>query len=422
MQAPAGAGPTLHAWYGPPMSGPLSDLVVLDLTRALSGPVAGRLLADLGADVIKVEPPGGDLTRSIVPRVEGQSVYFVQYNVGKRCVSIDLASEAGVELFMQLVERADVVLENYRPDVMARLGLTYEALAERNPRIIVASISGWGHHNSRSAQGAYAASIHAEVGVTAGVAAARDDDPRNDPLSHADVYGGLHCLAALLAAVHHRDVTGRGQAVEVSMAESTLMANDSAPAELSGIDVTEGFRAGQHRTPVYRLSTGRGVAITIDPTTPAGFETFWRAMERPELAEDERFATSAARIANRAPYDEVIGAWIATIDDAATLERRLANSTVLAAEVRTVPELASTPWAAERGAFVEVPVGDTATVRVTQSPWRFSDGETGVRPVIGYRGQHNREVLRDLLGLSDARIDELEAQGVVSDRPPRRPR
>ena len=143
------------------MDRPLADLVVLDLTRALAGPIASRLLADLGADVIKIEPPGGDLTRSIVPRVDGMSAYYVQYNVGKRCVSIDLTRPEGRELFLRMVERADVVLENYRPDVMRQLGIDFETLAARNPRIVVASVSGWGHGNSRSEQGAYASAIHA---------------------------------------------------------------------------------------------------------------------------------------------------------------------------------------------------------------------------------------------------------------------
>src|SRR5438874_10852309 len=145
-----------------PTGGPLSDLVVLDLSRALAGPIAGRLLADLGAEVIKIEPPAGDLTRFIVPRVEGMSIYFVQCNVGKQCVSFDLACEAGRSLFLRLVERADIVLENYRPGVMARLGLDYESLRAVNPKIILASISGWGYDNERAGQGAYAAAIHAE--------------------------------------------------------------------------------------------------------------------------------------------------------------------------------------------------------------------------------------------------------------------
>ena len=269
------------------MERPLSDLLVLDLTRALSGPVAARLLADLGADVIKVEPPDGDLTRTILPRLDGMAAYYVQYNAGKRCVSMDLTKPAARELLLRMVERADVVLENFRPDVMGRLGLSYDVLAARNPRVILASISGWGHGNARSRQGAFASAVHAETGITELVARRRGegDRPRNDPVSHADVYGGLQALVGLLAALHQRERTGRGQAVEVSMAEATLTAHDLASVELSGMEPDVGFRGGQHWSAVYRLRTGRHVSITIDAANDGGFDllvaasgrTDWRA-------------------------------------------------------------------------------------------------------------------------------------------------
>ena len=190
------------------MDSPLSDLLVLDLTRALAGPIAGRLLSDLGATVIKVEPPDGDLTRTTVPRQDSMAVYFVQANVGKRCVSIDLGKPEGRDLALHMAERADIVLENYRPGVMDRLGLGYEALSAVNPRIIVGSVSGYGHNNVWSHRGAFAAAVQAETGLTADIARRRDADPRNDPLSQSDVYGGLQALAAILAAVHHRHRTG----------------------------------------------------------------------------------------------------------------------------------------------------------------------------------------------------------------------
>ena len=263
------------------MDRPLSDVVVLDLTRALSGPIASRLLADLGAQVVKIEPPDGDLTRAISPRVAGMSTYYVHYNVGKECMSLDLTDARAKELFLRMVERADVVIENYRPDVMARLGLSYDVLAARNPRVILASLSGWGHGNSRSGQGAYASAIHAEAGVTEMVARRRGelDQPRNDPMSHADTYTGLHALAAVLAALHMRNRTGKGQAVEVSMAESTLMVNDLSSAELAGEDPAAGFRAGQNWSPIFRLRNGRAVNITLDSTTDGAF-TFEKAGHR----------------------------------------------------------------------------------------------------------------------------------------------
>lgn len=401
------------------MDRPLSDLLVLDLTRALSGPVCARLLADLGAEVVKVEPPDGDLTRAIVPRVGGTSVYFAQYNAGKRCVSMDLGHPDGRELLLRMVERADVVLENYRPGVMARLGLTYDVLAARNPRVVLASISGWGHGNARSGDGAYASVIHAEAGVTELVARRRGtpDAPRNDPMPHADVYGGLHALAALLAALHMRERTGVGQAVEVSMAESTLTANDLASIELSGREPDVGFRAGQHWTPVLRLGDGTHVSVTLDVATEGGFPIWCAAAQHPEWADDPRFATVEDRSANRGALEAAVGAWAATVPHADALRAALGRTDLMVAEVRTVPELAASAWAAERGAFVRVPVGDDE-VTVPQVPWRFSAAASGVGTTVGYRGEHNREVLRELFAVPDGEIDRLEAAGVLSARAP----
>ena len=401
------------------MEKPLSDVTVLDLTRALAGPICGRLLSDLGARVIKVEPPDGDLTRLLIPRVDGQSAYYVQYNAGKECVSIDLDGLVGRELFLQLVPHADIVLENYRPGVMDRLGIGYSRLTEVNPEIILASVSGWGHNNARSGQGAFASAIHAEAGVTEMVARRRGEEPRNDPMSHSDTYTGLHALGAVLAALHLRNRTGEGQKVEVSMAESTLMVNDLAAVEMTGQDPSAGFKGGQNWSPVLRMANGRYVSITIDITTNDGFRYIVEAMNRPELVEDPRFAIIEDRVVNRDALTEILAEFIATFDDAAAVEAAIGPRGVLAAEMRTVPELAATDWAAERGAFVDIDTGRGEMVTVPQSPWRFQDVDAGVAAFVGYRGQHNREVLTDLLGLSASELDALEAESVISSRPPR---
>ena len=401
------------------MEKPLSDVTVLDLTRALAGPICGRLLSDLGARVIKVEPPDGDLTRLLIPRVDGQSAYYVQYNAGKECVSIDLDGSVGRELFLQLVPHADIVLENYRPGVMDRLGIGYSRLTEVNPEIILASVSGWGHNNARSGQGAFASAIHAEAGVTEMVARRRGEEPRNDPMSHSDTYTGLHALGAVLAALHLRNRTGEGQKVEVSMAESTLMVNDLAAIEMTGQDPSTGFKGGQNWSPVLRMANGRYVSITIDITTNDGFRYIVEAMNRPELVEDPRFAIIEDRVVNRDALTEILAEFIATFDDAAAVEAAIGPRGVLAAEMRTVPELAATDWAAERGAFVDIDTGRGEMITVPQSPWRFQDVDAGVAAFVGYRGQHNREVLTDLLGLSASELDALEAESVISSRPPR---
>ncbi|MGI9596455.1 MAG: CaiB/BaiF CoA transferase family protein, partial [Acidimicrobiales bacterium] len=389
------------------MDSPLSDLLVLDLTRALAGPIAGRLLSDLGATVIKVEPPDGDLTRTTKPRQDSMAVYFVQANVGKRCVSIDLGQPDGRDLFLHMAAKADIVLENYRPGVMDRLGLGYETLSSVNPRIILGSVSGYGHDNVWSHRGAFAAAVQAETGLTADIARRRGVEPRNDPVSQADVYGGLHALAAILAAVHHRDRTGEGQAVEVDMAEATLVANDMTAINLrDDSEITDGFRAGSNWPPCYQLNTGRWVTVTADPAVSGAFKLLTRAMGRPELLEDERFLTMPDRMANAGALNEVVGDWVAGFDSAADLEAAIGFSSILVADVRTAEEIRGTEWAADRGAFVDVPLkpgGEPVTV--PQSPWRFSRSASGANPIVGFRGEHNREVLSEIFDLGVDRLD-----------------
>ncbi|MEM9561359.1 MAG: CoA transferase [Actinomycetota bacterium] len=411
------------------MAGPLDDLLVLDLTRALAGPIAGRLLSDLGAEVIKVEPPDGDLTRATRPRQDSMAVYFVQANVGKRCVSIDLTTDAGRDLFLGMVEKADIVLENYRPGVMARLGLAYEDLAAVNPRIILGSVSGYGHGNPWSHRGAFAAAVQAETGLTADIARRRDTTPRNDPASQADVYGGFSALAAVLAAVHHRHRTGVGQAVEVDMAEATLVANDMTAVNLRpDQEVTDGFRSGSNWPPCYQLSTGRWVCVTADPAVEGGFRALTRAMHRvggsdgtdaPDLRADPRFTTMTDRLANADDLHRLVAEFVAGFDSAAELEQAIGVSTVLVADVRTAAEIHDTEWAGERGAFLDVevrPGGDPVTV--PQAPWRFSTSPSGADPRVGFRGQDNRAVLGEVFGIDEGELDRLEADEVISARLP----
>jgi crotonobetainyl-CoA:carnitine CoA-transferase CaiB-like acyl-CoA transferase len=203
------------------------------------------------------------------------------------------------------------------------------------------------------------------------------------------------------------------------MAESTLMVNDLAAVEMTGQDPSAGFKGGQNWSPVLRMANGRYVSITIDITTNDGFRYIVEAMNRPELVEDPRFAIIEDRVVNRDALTEILAEFIATFDDATAVEAAIGPRGVLAAEMRTVPELAATDWAAERGAFVDIDTGRGEMITVPQSPWRFQDVDAGVAAFVGYRGQHNREVLTDLLGLSASELDALEAESVISSRPPR---
>jgi crotonobetainyl-CoA:carnitine CoA-transferase CaiB-like acyl-CoA transferase len=216
-----------------------------------------------------------------------------------------------------------------------------------------------------------------------------------------------------------RDRTGEGQKVEVSMAESTLMVNDLAAIEMTGLDPMVGFKGGQNWSPVLRMANGRYVSITIDITTNDGFRYIAEAMNRPELQQDPRFAVIEDRVANREALTEILAEFVATFDDAAAVEAAIGPRGVIAAEVRSVPELAATDWAKEREAFVDIDTGRGEMITVSQSPWRFRNAEAGVKPRVGYRGQDNRDVLKEVLGLSSSELDDLENEAIISSRPPR---
>ena len=404
------------------MTGPLAGVSVLDFSRVLSGPVCGRALADLGADVIKVEPPEGDLTRFAHPKVSSIALYYTQQNAGKRNVSLDLRRAEAVDLLRRLAGTVDVVLENFRPGVMDRAGLGYAALAAENPRLVYASISGYGAGNPWSDRRAYAVVMHAEMGVTAGVVAHRGGAaPMNDPYSHADVYAGLEALSGILAALYQRERTGTGQHVDVSMAQSLLLANEYVAQELHGpagpdhvLALAPGF------SPVVRTGEGHAVTIAGHPCGVAVFERYCRAMDRTDLLDDPRFATVEDRLAHYDDLVAIVREWAAGVDDLDALERAFAAEGLAVGVVRTIDEVAGSKWAEHRRPFAAVDDRRGGTVRVPDAPWRFSDAEAGVAGGPAYRGEHNRAVLSERLGLSDAEVDRLEESGVLSSRVPAR--
>jgi len=393
---------------------------VLDLSRVLSGPHCTRMLVDLGADVIKVEPPDGDLTRFAFPRIHSIATYFTQQNCGKWNVSMDLKRPEAVELLARLAEQCDVLVENFRPGVMERMGLGYAALAARHPRLVYASITGYGHTGPWTQRRAYAPVVGAEAGVTWAQGAARGGVYANDVLSHGDVYTSLECLAGVLAALYQRERTGRGQWVEVSMAETLLAVNEHVHWELvdgvDGSDEIPSFLPGDY--PVLTLGDGTVVVISGHPAAKGTFERYVEAMGRPELLDDPRFASVAERRRNHDELMAELADWAGTQHDVAAVEHRLAHHELAMGVLRTVREIADSSWAAERGAIVAVPDRRGGTIRIPNSPWHFSDADSGVRGQPAYRGEHNREVLRHLLGIDDATINRLEHDGVLSSRVP----
>ncbi len=404
--------------------GPLHGLVVLDLSRVLSGPICGRSLADLGARVIKVEPPAGDLTRFSVPRHGAISGYYAQQNSGKENVSIDLDTPAGRHLLFDLACRADVLIENFRPGVCARLGVGYDAVAAANPGVIYASLTGFGQTGPWADNRAYAVVAHAAGGLTAEQLEHRQRVSghrvlANDAWSHGDVYTGLITLSGILAALHARHDTGRGQHLDVAMVDAMLFVNEHAQERLAGeTDPGDPAILGSGWSPVVETADSTLVSVAGDPGGVA-CDNFLAVMGRDDLLADPAMRTWEGRSARSSALREDFRAFAATIPTAELLIGLLDDAGLAAAEVRSVTELAASDYVAHRGSIVEVDDRAGGTFAIPQGPWRFSESPSGVAGPPAWRGEHNRVVCADVLGMGDDAIDRLEAEGALVSRPPR---
>lgn len=405
------------------MTTPLEGFRVLDLSRVLAGPHCARMLADLGAEVIKVEPPAGDLTRFSSPRVNSVSTYFVQQNVGKRNISLDFSRPEGVELVLELAEHCDVLVENFRAGVMERMGLGYETVAARNPRIVYASITGYGTDGPWTHRRAYAAVVGAETGMLKSQGDARGGQYANDPHSHGDVYTALETCSGILAALLQRERTGRGQWVDVSMAQTLLYVNEHLHDALwdgpTDPDQLRSFRPGDYV--VAEVANGESVVVAGHPAEKGTFDHFVDAMGRPELYDDPRFATVSSRLEHLEELKAYVVEFAATVSDPVAFEEIFSQHELAVGTLRSAREICDTDWAAARNAVAEVSDRGDGTIRVPNAPWRFSDApDVGVHGEPRYRGEDNRSVFSELLGLDDATLDRLEADGVLVERGPTR--
>ena len=402
------------------MTRPLDGIRVLDFTRVLAGPHAARMLCDLGAEVIKIEPPEGDLTRFGQPRLNSLATYFIQQNVGKLNMSLNLADSRAVDIVRKLVAMSDVVIENFRPGVMQRLGLGYDTLAAQNERLIYASISGYGATGPWVDRRAYAPVVNAEVGLTKHQGDVRGGAYANDPFSHGDVYTGMEAAAGILAALVQRGRTGRGQYLDISMAETLLYVNEHAHDQLwEGEVPADWIRSFQPADyPVLTTRDGSIVVVSGHPASKTNFGWFCAAMERNDLLNDERFVDVPARLAHLADFHAILRAWATTVTDAETIEKIFAEHNLATGRLRSVADVARTDWAKQRGVITEVSDRGAGTIRIPQSPWKFSDADVRIRGIPKYRGEDNTAVLRDLLGVDDATITQLAHDGVTSSHQP----
>ncbi len=399
---------------------PLQGLRILDFSRVLTGPHATRMLCDLGAEIIKIEPPDGDLTRFTNPRVNSLSTYFIQQNAGKKNISLDMSKPEAVDIVKKLVMHADILIENFRPGVMKKLGLDYASLSALNPKLIYASITGYGQTGPWVHRRAYAPVVGAESGLTNHQGMARGGQFANDPFSHADVYTAMETCAAVLAAVIQRHSTGRGQSIDIAMAQTMLYVNEHAHDALwdepTPPEQIRSFEPGNY--PVLTAANGDKVVVSGHPGERGTFDLFFTAIGRTDLLTDPKFIDVPSRLTNLEELQSILRAWALTIPDATAIEEALAKHKLASGKIRTTRELADTDWAVAREITVEVSNRGGGKVRIPNAPWKFSDATVTTAGSPKYRGEDNALVLGDLLGLSAEEVDALTEAGVLQRRVP----
>jgi len=393
-------------------TGPLADLRILDLTQALAGPFGTALLADLGADVIKIEPPSGDMARAMPPhppnfklRIEDPERdcdyggYFGSINRNKRSVTLDLKRQEDHEIFLQMVDKADAVVENTRVGVMDRLGVGYESLRARNRAIVYAAIRGFG--DPRTGESPYATwpafDIVAQcMGGLVGITGPDGSHGYPSGASIGDIFPGTLMALGLVSAVHSARRTGVGQFVDVSMYDAVLSLAETVVSNYSYNGKVLGPRGSGHPylSPfdVYETSDG---AVAIAAPTPNQWEAMCTAMGRPDLITDERTSHTLKRSANRDFTNQVVREWTTRLT-----KKEVVNALggiVPVGPVNTAEDIFRDPHTRARGLLVKVELpGDNGTVQYAATPIKFTETEAGIYRRPPRLGEHSEEILREL--------------------------
>ncbi|HWB52246.1 MAG TPA: CaiB/BaiF CoA-transferase family protein [Stellaceae bacterium] len=396
--------------------GPLAGLRVIDLTRVLAGPFATQSLGDLGAEVLKIEPPeSGDETRHFPPFIDGESHYFLGVNRNKKSLVVDLRQEAGKEILRRLVARADILVENYRPGVMDRLGLGYQALAAINPRLIYCAISGFGLTGPLRDKPSFDIVTQALSGALS-INGERGRMPVKLGIPLGDMVGGVFGPQAILAALYERTRTGKGRLVDISLHDGLIgmLGYFAQLAFITGEDPPPMGSSHPNIVPYGSFPAADGSIIIAVLS-----ESFWgklcEALERPELAADPRFATPTLRRDRRDEVDRII-ADITRTRTVAEWEQRLKAADVPHAPVLGVTAALSHPHALAREMVVEVEHAAVGPIKVVGRPVKFAGAPQPPVTAPPTFGQHTAAVLRDRLGYGDAEIAALREAGVIDRR------
>jgi crotonobetainyl-CoA:carnitine CoA-transferase CaiB-like acyl-CoA transferase len=395
------------------VEGPLAGLRVLDLSRILSGPFATMILADLGAEVIKLEnPSGGDDTRQWAPPYQGdQSAYFLSINRNKRGIAVDLKSEGGRDIAQRLAEQADILVENFRPGAAARLGLGYQELSARNPRLIYASISGFGQTGPDAQLPGYDAIAQALGGVVS-VTGEPEGQPVRVGAPVADLGAAMWAAIGVLAALHARAATGRGDWIDISLLDGQIAWLTYVAGGYFATGVVPRRYGSAHPTivPYQALRTGDGY-LMVAVGNDALWQRFAPLVGLPELARDPRFATNPDRVIHRAELIPLIEAALASRGSAAWAEA-MAQAGIPAGPINTVDQALAQRQVVARDMVLTTEHPTAGTLRMPGSPIKLSHHDATIRRPPPLLGEHTDEVLGEL-GYSPADIAGLRETGAV---------
>jgi crotonobetainyl-CoA:carnitine CoA-transferase CaiB-like acyl-CoA transferase len=403
------------------MEGPLSGVNVLCLAQVISAPSGVRMLADLGATVIKVEPPQGDVMRKITPisvdsKGAEQSGFFIALNAGKKGISVDMKQAEGQRIIKRLaVEWADVFVENFTPGTLDRYGLDWASLHAKNPRLIYASLTGYGHGNPLSARRAYDICVQSESGLT-WINGEQGRRPHRIGFSVADYGAGRDMVIGILAALHQRHRTGEGMFVESALYDTCVTLTENAiPRYSMKGEVAEALGNRHPAACPHNLFATKDGAVNIICIDDKLWARLAAAMERPELVKDPEMATARQRLTCRDRVEGIVEEWTRGLTTAEVVARLEAHGLAYGV-LRDLRAVVEDPQTELRALAPEVDQTDLGKVRVPGCPIKFGGAAAGVRGPAPLLGEHNREVLCDLLGYAAADVERLAAQGVLGGR------
>lgn len=384
----------------------MAGLKVLDFTAFVAGPYASRLMADMGADVVKVEPPEGENLRGLPPLSNGMGGFFAAMNVGKRSITLDLKTERGRALARELAAKSDVVLENFRPGVMKRLGLDYETLSKDRKDLIYCSVSGYGQTGPDAERPAFAPIINAASGYT--LAEFRyqraQDKPERSRTIAADVLGANHALIAITTALYRRERTGEGDYIDVELLAGLM---NMLPFETQEAQ----FPMEKLTVPIFEPIRAMDGYFIVAPVTQKNFQALCEACQKPEWLTDKRFATGPERMAHWGELFAEVEAW-AQDKSAQDAARACENAGCPARRYLTPAQALENPHMVERGTIVEVE-DQMGRHKVVNTPFRFRNVETGVTAGAPSLGSDTEDVLAEMLGLDAGQLESLKEEGVI---------